>query len=858
MRYTLTILGLLVVTSVMAQKLEGTVTDSVGTPLSGASVVLLDSLDQILSYAFADQRGHWSIALKKEPRLLKVNYLAFKELILPISKDDYQDSLHVVLFPINNKLEEVIIDAKRITRVENGDTTIYNLQHYKSETDETFGDVLSKVPGFEVTPDGQINYNGKRVDQLLIEDKDILNNQHGLASEQLRAEDIQKVEIIKNYKPFKARFSKSWSDQVALNLVLSENSKGKWNGNISMAAGYDSRYESELTLMKVNSSFGHTSFIRSNNLGEPTISIADFLALQSNLLESLKKTTHIDDLIPEGFKKEGNEQENVENLLASNSVLEIKENTTAKFSVLGSYFDRTANAALHRAYIRSNDLFKGDEHTSLQLPYLSAALNTQSTLNAKTTLEIELPFAYFQNNQNTQTLGNLNDRLWSSDWKNNLVDQNINPQVYWNHQASGEHLLSISGQFLSQKKTEDIVLSLPDSLDVFSNSFSPQQNKERHSELDINTSWEFTPGKFRLISYLNFKRINHSIIYSDSSDLTTQNQLNGTYKNSVFEPQIKLAYQTKKILLKYHVKFRKESPVLLGTPSVFGFWSHEFAMRYNFARLHFLLLKGVYEERVNNPILSLKNYQLINDHSVLVYDLPFGKVNRKRGLLLNHFWFDTFSGRRLFSSLSINQQDNPIVFTTQNNGFYLIQRPRIAQQQKIFEWTTWWTQPLFDSKFKVNIEGRFNSTATLENDQRTVFERLIFKFNLKSNFQKKVNLSLGYSFSNNRQTTAISTFQFITQQLSGDIRFKSGSFLFQSDANLIWNTNNRQQQYFLLWNSNLGYSISEKWRLKLTFRDILNLKPNQIFDTSIDWMYQEVRRFNRFSGSIVFGGEYRF
>ncbi|NJL11231.1 MAG: hypothetical protein HC908_16675 [Calothrix sp. SM1_7_51] len=102
----------------------------------------------------------------------------------------------------------MVTDTRRFIK-EQGDTLIFDLQGFKSETDVSLGDVLSRLPGVEITNDNQIFYQGKRVKQIFIEGRDVLNNQHGLALESLKAEDVEKIQIIHDYKPFHKRFPKN-------------------------------------------------------------------------------------------------------------------------------------------------------------------------------------------------------------------------------------------------------------------------------------------------------------------------------------------------------------------------------------------------------------------------------------------------------------------------------------------------------------------------------------------------------------------------------------------------------------------------------------------------------------------------
>ena len=59
----------------------------------------------------------------------------------------------------NLNLEEVVITAKKVERA--SDTVSFYASTYASKEDVVLEDVLRKMPGIEITGDGQIIYNGQ-------------------------------------------------------------------------------------------------------------------------------------------------------------------------------------------------------------------------------------------------------------------------------------------------------------------------------------------------------------------------------------------------------------------------------------------------------------------------------------------------------------------------------------------------------------------------------------------------------------------------------------------------------------------------------------------------------------------------
>ncbi|MCH2080938.1 MAG: hypothetical protein MK226_01045 [Saprospiraceae bacterium] len=856
MRWILIIYFLLSSNISLAQTLYGSVTDSLENPLFGASLVLLDSAEQILTYGFSNEKGNWELSYSQAAVQLKINYLAYQELSIQVSDSLLKESIRCVLTPLNNQIEEIIINAERITKVEKGDTTIFNIQHYKSETDQTFGDLLDKVPGFEVTESGQIKYNGKRVDQLLLEGKDILNNQHELTTQNLSAEDIQKVEVIENYKPFNEQLSKIWSDKIALNLVMTEDAKGTWSGDIALSVGLQSKYESELTVIKVNKKIGTTNFLRSNNLGEPTIALEDFIYLQSSLISNAKRVNQLSDLIPDGFQKADNEQKSIETLLASNWEIDFKGGAKGKASILSSYFLRGSMVDQDRRYLRSNDLFVGQNNADFTLPYFSCDLTYQKKINDKSTLEIDVPIHHSRNIHSAESLGFLNNLSWISNWNSFRQKQMLNPRINWNRKVFDSHLLKFSTQFSHERKSDELSLELPNVFGSFPEAFSPQKNQSYENLADVSLIWAFYPNAFHFEGTINYKIRRNSIIYTDSISTIESPRIKSSLNNRILHSSLKVSYQEKDWLIRYIGTINNENVELIKETWKYDLFEHELQARYNFSRLHFLLIKAGLSQSLTDPLYSLRNFQLINDYTLLVNDLQFGIVNRKKNVVLTYFWFNPLSSKRVFSSLSIENQGNPLVFTTRNQKEYIIQAPQIIQSQSRLNWTIWAAQNLFDSKIIFRIEGQLNLVSFKDRDAITELNQYMSRVNFKSNFRESFNFMFEYGLSAITQKLVQTKGQFLNHSFKGSIRLNVKKLFFKTDLTFILGQNNSDQQRFIIWNGEALYPIDKKWTVRIAFRDILNLMPNTIFNTTFNWQYQETNVFQRFPGSIVLGIKY--
>ena len=80
-----------------------------------------------------------------------------------------------------------------------GDTLIYNADSFKSGTEKKLEDVLNKLPGVEVTEDGEIEVEGKTVTKVMVEGKDFFDGDSKLAVKNIPANALDKIQVLKNH-----------------------------------------------------------------------------------------------------------------------------------------------------------------------------------------------------------------------------------------------------------------------------------------------------------------------------------------------------------------------------------------------------------------------------------------------------------------------------------------------------------------------------------------------------------------------------------------------------------------------------------------------------------------------------------
>jgi hypothetical protein len=164
-------------------------------------------------------------------------------------------------------LKEVKITPPKIKQT--GDTISYSVVDFTDKNDRTIGDVLKKLPGVDVTESGQVLYQNRPINKFYIEGSDLLQGRYGIATNNIEAGDVSKVEVLENHQPVKVLKNQVFSEQAAINLKLKETAKGKVIANALLGAGLPPLLLSgEAMSMYFNKNRQNITTYKGNNAGD--------------------------------------------------------------------------------------------------------------------------------------------------------------------------------------------------------------------------------------------------------------------------------------------------------------------------------------------------------------------------------------------------------------------------------------------------------------------------------------------------------------------------------------------------------------------------------------------------------------
>ena len=270
----------------MAQmRITGTVTDMNGDPLTGVIIqVRSNSTNKMIRFGKTDAKGVFSLEAAANS-YLEVSMLGFKK--QRINNLSEKKPLQIVMQEEAVALKEVTVKASKVR--ERGDTITYNVSTFADQNDRSIGDVLARIPGFEVNKqNGQIKYEGKPISKFYIEGLDMLGDKYGIATNSLPQVDVGSVQVMRNHQPIRVLEDFTYTDEAAVNIRMKERAKSHWVTSFNGGAGISSHtglWKFEGFGLRLKSNFQTMLTYKTNNTGQDiskeTTSLFNFDDLES-------------------------------------------------------------------------------------------------------------------------------------------------------------------------------------------------------------------------------------------------------------------------------------------------------------------------------------------------------------------------------------------------------------------------------------------------------------------------------------------------------------------------------------------------------------------------------------------------
>ncbi|MEE1945294.1 outer membrane beta-barrel protein [Pedobacter sp. KR3-3] len=232
----------------------GSIVDYKNAPQSNATVILKNEQDtSIVQSTQSNDQGRFTFK-NVEPGnyLIKISMIGFETFVrsgILIDAGPKQATLGVIRLRVSPQMLNNVIVKGTTPRIERRiDRTIVNVDQNIANAGSTVLEVMKKLPGVQITTDGQVTLNGRSGINVMIDGKPTYLSASDLATllNGMPSANVQKIEIMTNPS---AKYDASGNAGI-INIVKKKNQREGFNGSLngSYGQGYYGRYNGGISL----------------------------------------------------------------------------------------------------------------------------------------------------------------------------------------------------------------------------------------------------------------------------------------------------------------------------------------------------------------------------------------------------------------------------------------------------------------------------------------------------------------------------------------------------------------------------------------------------------------------------------
>ncbi len=255
-----------------AQTYTGKVVKADGTAMESATVILQNEKGTTLKFSKTNKQGQFSITTPEGKKAARLTFVSVGFNKKTVSLNDYKNGQSTAMEERTEELKEVEVKPEKFWV--KGDTMVYSVTGYREKQDRSIEDVIKRLPGIEVSQNGEIAYNGKKINKFYVEGQDLTDGKYAQITKNLSADKVKNVEVLRNHQPVKMLRGKKFSDQAAINLTLNDDAKGRITGTADLTTGLSLQKtvewlrNSRLVAMMFGKNMQTLNMYKCNNTGE--------------------------------------------------------------------------------------------------------------------------------------------------------------------------------------------------------------------------------------------------------------------------------------------------------------------------------------------------------------------------------------------------------------------------------------------------------------------------------------------------------------------------------------------------------------------------------------------------------------
>lgn len=167
----------------------------------------------------------------------------------------------------DKKLEGVTVKATKIKFYHKGDTLVFNADLFNLPQGSMLDNLIKSMPGAELSDEGEITINGRKVDALLLNGEDFFKGKRGIVLENLPAYMVKNLKAYERQDKISQKFGRK-DEEYVLDVILKKEYSIGWISNAEVGAGSENRYLARLFGLRFTTASRIGLYANFNNLND--------------------------------------------------------------------------------------------------------------------------------------------------------------------------------------------------------------------------------------------------------------------------------------------------------------------------------------------------------------------------------------------------------------------------------------------------------------------------------------------------------------------------------------------------------------------------------------------------------------
>ncbi|WP_268122766.1 carboxypeptidase regulatory-like domain-containing protein [Roseivirga pacifica] len=835
--------------------LLGEVRDSLGIPLQFANVMALDTATRkMASFGVTNEAG--AFRLNIEPgKVYKlqasfIGYVPFERIISLTESNEVP-----FLITLKNDVTQ-LSDVEVVTEMPvliQGDTVTYKAEAFTQGNERKLENVLEDLPGFEVDEDGGVKVQGKSVSKVLVDGKEFFEGDTKLATKNLPANVVDKVQVLQNYNDVGPLGGVNNSDQLALNIQLKADKKEMVFGDVTAGGGPEGRYLAHANAFYYSPKTNINLIADANNVGQLAFTMRDYFRFSGGF-RSLASSSGSSFSINSGDMgipmAERNNAQDLNNQLAA---LSYNFTPSSKWMLsgfaIGSKVDNNFGSISDRTYVQQSD-----QET------LASSSNVTSTsglfkFGAKYIPNPDLQVDYSAFGR-IADISNTANQLSVFDGNNNQINSgttqqpfSVDQQLRAFYAPDEKNVVSFEGSFKYQEKDPlyDLLTTERPFAALIPTTGNSPFNLLQYKKVET-AKQEAAVNYYRILNKTNHINLKVGNVYNRQSMLSnlaerfgdgTESEIaDDDFTNNVdftFEDYyLGLLYKTKlgdfELTPSLNLHHYRVSNTQLGVEDGFDktLLLPSFNAEYNFTNSHSLALNY----NLNAEFTDIENYAqgiVVNGYNALFQGNVDLRNSWYHNVRLNYNNFNMYNFLNIYGGLNYSRRMNDVSNIIQIDGVERINLPiNIDSPNEVVSGFAN-INKRFDH-FRVGVGGNWSSSITnniisdVSNQNKNFVQTYNVDFGTRLWKALQVTLYYNLSFSNYSGNSTSNKFENHQPKAKLSFDFLKGfTFETEYEYNRYVNTGNNTETTFDLLDAELRYrKEGSPWEFKVEGMNLFN------------------------------------